>query len=129
MARLNSTDFTPIGLTDNFMGNTLLCDCPFYLFFILNGQFLSLENMGAPLYGHVSGKTTTLRHVLLSKGNLKSTVNAMDNQKIERRPLQLNQTVEATVGKVIIDRCYNFDLLHLGPRDYSLPSLNESRMD
>ena len=80
--------------------------------------------MGAPLYGHVSGKMTTLRLVLLSKGSLKSTVNAMDNQKIERRPLQLNQTVEATVGKVIIARCYNFDLLHLGP--YSLPSLNES---
>ena len=33
MARLNSADFTPLGLTDNFMGNTLLCDCPFYLFF------------------------------------------------------------------------------------------------
>ena len=52
----------------------------------------------------------------------------MDNQKIERRPLQLNQTVEASVGKVIIDRCYNFDLLHLGPRDYSLPIWNESWM-
>lgn len=63
----------------------------------------------------------TLRYVLLSEGSLRSTVNAMDNQKIERRPLQLNQTVEASVGKVIIDRCYNFDLLHLGPRDYSLP--------
>ena len=50
----------------------------------------------------------------------------MDNQKIERR---LNQTVEASVGKVIIDRCYNFDLLHLGPRDYSLPIWNESWMD
>ena len=50
----------------------------------------------------------------------------MDNRKIELRPLQLNQTLEATAGKVIIDRCYNFDLLHLGPRDYSLPSLNES---
>lgn len=74
--------------------------------------------MVAPLYGPVSGKKTTLRYVLLSEGSLRSTVNAMDNQKIERR---LNQTVEASVGKVIIDRCYNFDLLHLGPRDYSLP--------
>ena len=82
--------------------------------------------MVAPLYGHVSGKKTTLGYVLLSKGSLRSTVNVMDNQKIELRPLQLNQTVEATVGKVIIDRCYNFDLLHLGPRDYSLPNLNES---
>ena len=82
--------------------------------------------MVAPLYGHVSGKKTSLRFVLLSEGSLRSTVNAMDNQKIESRPLQLNQTVEATVGKVIIDRCYNFDLLHLGPRNYSLPSLNES---
>lgn len=74
--------------------------------------------MVAPLYGPVSEKKTTLRYVLLSEGSLRSTVNAMDNQKIERR---LNQTVEASVGKVIIDRCYNFDLLHLGPRDYSLP--------
>ena len=82
--------------------------------------------MVAPLYEHVSGKKTTLRYVLLSEGSLRSTVNAMDNQKIELRPLQLNQTVEATVGKVIIDKCYNFDLLRLGPRDYSLPSLNES---
>ena len=80
----------------------------------------------APLYGHVSGKKTTLKYVLLSEGSLRSTVNTMDNQKIELRPLQLNQTLEATAGKVIIDRCYNFDLLHLGPRDYSLPSLNES---
>lgn len=82
--------------------------------------------MVAPLYGHVSGKKTTLKYVLLSEGSLRSTVNTMDNQKIELRPLQLNQTLEATAGKVIIDRCYNFDLLHLGPRDYSLPSLNES---
>ena len=82
--------------------------------------------MVAPLYGHVSGKKTTLKYVLLSEGSLRSTVNIMDNRKIELRPLQLHQTVEATVGKVIIDRCYNFDLLHLGPRDYSLPSLNES---
>ena len=80
----------------------------------------------APLYGHVSGKKTTLKYVLLSEGSLRSTVNTMDNRKIELRPLQLNQTLEATAGKVIIDRCYNFDLLHLGPRDYSLPSLNES---
>ena len=85
--------------------------------------------MVAPLYGPVSEKKTTLRYVLLSEGSLRSTVNAMDNQKIERRPLQLNQTVEASVGKVIIDRCYNFDLLHLGPRDYSLPIWNESWMD
>ena len=82
--------------------------------------------MVAPLYGRVSGKKTTLRHFLLSEGSLRSTVNAMDNQKIERRPLKLNQTVEATDGKVIIDRCYSFDLLHLGPRDYSLPNWNES---
>lgn len=82
--------------------------------------------MVAPLYGHVSGKKTMLKYVLLSEGSLRSTVNAMDNRKIELRPLQLNQTLEATAGKVIIDRCYNFDLLHLGPRDYSLPSLNES---
>ena len=85
--------------------------------------------MVAPLYGHVSEKKTTLKYVLLSEGSLRSTVNIMDNRKIELRPLQLNQTLEATAGKVIIDRCYNFDLLHLGPRDYSLPSLNESRMD
>ena len=78
--------------------------------------------MVAPLYGHVSGKKTMLKYVLLSEGSLRSTVNAMDNRKIELRPLQLNQTLEATAGKVIIDRCYNFDLLHLGPRDYSLPN-------
>lgn len=33
MAGLYSADFPPLGLTDNFMGNTLLCDCPFYLKF------------------------------------------------------------------------------------------------
>ena len=33
MARLNSADFTPLGLTEIFLGNILLCDCPFYLLF------------------------------------------------------------------------------------------------
>ena len=50
MARLNSADFTPLGLMDNFMGNTLLSDCPFYLLFFERTIPFAREYGGSSLW-------------------------------------------------------------------------------